>query len=202
MSDILLAGRISHPDGEWLVGNQLPDGHPGRVRPNDPRRLLFKVWLAGNSAKYARTPERKGWEPPLPAHEGRLEFVQVLTGRFACEKRDGVKVLENGDAVELVSDEYRCWFLPEGSRVASGTTICREMPEVPQELGSGTGYEYFAWVRPAAFLGSIEWYVPKSAEIRYKLTVVLEGELLLHRAGGDTVSLGPLEYAFAKKRRN
>lgn len=167
MANSVLQGTVTHPDGEWLVGNALPQGHPGWIEPNDPRGLYFKMWVAGVSPKYARTEDRKGWEPSLPAHGGRTEFVQVLEGRFACERKSGTAILEDGGAVTLAPDEYRCWFLPKGEPAARGVAICH--------WPNTRGFEYHRFrydLRTA--VGSC---APVGGEFRWKLVVVFSGAL-------------------------
>ena len=195
----LLMGKVTAPDGEWLVGNNLPVGHPGRIEPDDPRRLLFKVWTAGVSAsgKYDRTPTHPGWRPPLPAHDGRLEGVQVMTGKFACERADGTQILCPGESVGLTAYEPRCWFLPHGSAVATGVAICLETDAKPRAFGTGPGYIYTSFVdqKTWPFLNFRD--ALKNLIIRHRLIVVFSGKLVGFSGAG--ITLGPLEYLFNRK---
>ncbi|MBI3630715.1 MAG: hypothetical protein HY221_00010 [Candidatus Sungbacteria bacterium] len=200
-ANVLLAGKIENPDGEWLVGDALYQTHPGRIEPDDPRRLLFKVWTAGgDSPKYIRTPKYRGWRPPLPAHDGRMEKVQVFTGMLACEKNPDVHYLNPGGAIELGPEDCRCWFLSPGSMSASGVTICRRYgaAEGRNEFGEGPWYEYYSFIRPVAFPEWYQDYVPRS--VQKKLIVVFEGEIRTDDVdGGLMPELRELEYMFMKK---
>ncbi len=196
-AEILLPGKIENVDGEWLVGDAMPIGHPGRIERDDPRRLMLKVWIAGDSPKYIRTAEHKGWEPPLPAHDGRLEGVQVFTGKFSCQRQPEIYTLAGGRSIELGPYDYRCWFLPQGSLDATGVTICRQTVGKPEEFGAGVGYEYYPFIRPHAFPQWFEMYVPSHEKIQYKLVVVFEGQIQDPYA--SDVILNSMEYAFFPK---
>lgn len=190
---VILTGKVEAPDGEWLVGDAFPEGHPGRIQPDDPRRLLFKVWRAGNSEKYSRMEGRRGWEPPLPAHDGRVERVQVFTGRFACETGVGIGPIlyfESGGSVDLCSNDYRCWFLPPGSTGAAGIALCST-----PTFGENS-FEYHGHSRNLVLPGYLNKYVPENPHIRWMLVTVLEDEIVEENSG---VMLGPLEYAFFPK---
>lgn len=198
-TSVLLAGKIQCPDGEWLVGDGLSGWHPGRIEPDDPRRLLFKVWTAGgDSSKYIRTPEYKGWEPPLPAHDGRMEGVQVFAGKFGCEKANGAyHTLVPGDSVEVAPDDFRRWYLPRGSDSAFGITICRQVLGQPEGFGAGAGYEYYSFIRPLVFPEWYKDYVPIRSLIKRKLVVVFEGRIRTDDL--DAGMLYELEYMFMEK---
>lgn len=140
-------GHVEQENGQWLIGDQLPEGHPGHIDPKDPRGLMVKYWTACSndaSRKYLGV----GYTPPLPAHGERIEGVQVLWGWLCCEYgacilelgRGSGKVISN-DRIDLRPSERRRWFLGN-STFAWGVTICRQAEVLPEVFGAGAGYEY------------------------------------------------------------
>lgn len=140
-------GRVEQENGEWLIGDQLPLDHPGHVAANDPRGLMVKYWKSSPhdpSGKYCGS----GHTPSLPAHDGRVEGVQVLRGWFYCgckdstiELRDRTSVVPSRNTIELAPDEPRRWFLGSSPQ-AWGVTVCRRMTCLPWHFGAGAGYYY------------------------------------------------------------
>lgn len=141
------AGNVEKENGEWLIGDHLPEDHPGYVAEDDPRGLMVKYWTASQndeSGKYLGD----GHEPSLPAHGGRFEAVQVLFGWFWCDHNGNTFKLGRGsvpvigrDSVELGPNEKHRWFLGD-SAFGWGVTICRRVQALPEEFGAGVGYEY------------------------------------------------------------
>jgi len=140
-------GRIEKENGEWLIGDQMPQDHPGYVATDDPRGLMVKYWTANQNDRSKKYLGR-GHEVPLPAHGGRFEGVQVLFGWSWCQCGGVIFRLGRGprqetgeDHIDLDPNVERRWFLGD-SPCAWGVTICRHAKADPEEFGAGTGYEY------------------------------------------------------------
>lgn len=134
-----LSDQEYHNGGIWLIGQDLPDNHPGKV-DCDP---LYKTWVATES-KYGgeghiTDPAQSG----KPAHGGRLEYVQVMTGQFAVEVAGRIYPLSFPSATELPADVRRVWkYVDEVQPEARGITVCRTPTPETQVCGCGQGYTF------------------------------------------------------------
>lgn len=198
MAEGIFRGTVTHPDGEWLIGNgpgRFPEGYPGLMEAGDPRGLMLKRWSVDGkvSLKYLGS----GWTPPLPAHGGRTEFVQVILGRLACERAGDTEILSDGKSVELEPDEPRRWFLPDPNSTAAGITFCRHTTE---------GYEYhFLDVSRQGLQMAIDLLAAprRLKEWRHQLLMSFGWGVLLRNgrvSGASTLfTLGPKDFAFVSR---
>jgi hypothetical protein len=198
IQDGVWIGKVEAQDGEWLIGNKegnFPEGHPGLLLESDPRGLMFKVWTASlSSPKYIG----RGWEPPTPAHGGRLEMGQVFTGELWCEHGNSRSLLKSGSGIELPSNQPRRWFFPNSETYATGTTLCRHSHRSNGHLGSGEGYEYRSlFLNYENRIEDRSSLLSHDARHQFQLFVVFSGKLLLI-SEGEQFHLNPLEYAFIR----
>lgn len=137
-------GRTNFPQstsgGAWLIGDALPDGHPGRSTV-----LCYKSWSA-RPDKYA-----SGHYPPRTrASDTFWEYVQVVRGRLRCivTRDTGYALccdLHAGSWADVPPHFSRSWELPEGIHSARGVTILRKLDSEPDCYMDTKEYQIRFW---------------------------------------------------------
>lgn len=147
-----------HSGGAWLIGDQLPQEHPGRTD-----RVSYKSWVA-YPIKYApgKYPLRCRTE------QGHWEYVQVFRGVLDCiVVRDDITCRGSFNrfaAIDLPPEIARRWELPPTQRMASGITLLRRSGSLTGADAFESGYQFHVWTARSlplvvAALSSIEWRV-------------------------------------------
>lgn len=120
----MMTAEAYRAGGEWVIGDRLPDGHPGKSDGS----LLVKSWVA-LPEKYGA--DRYQWKHRADEH--MREEVWVLDGRLDClvmsgsgEQRTILEYPRRRLPVDLPPDAVRRWQLPAGYQEARGITVCRQ----------------------------------------------------------------------------
>lgn len=184
----LLAGSLAEAecsdDGRWLVGDLLPDGHPGKSTV-----VKYKSWVA-RPGKYA-----PGAYPfKNRTREGLWEHVLLMSGAFTLLKQepgsDRVQriPLTPGRSVEVAPDTLRSWELPTDCTEARGVTILWDGRGVRGQAALSSielGFRFESWTG-VPIKGPLQ---PAFGNFRLnvRLVEVFRGTLLCYSRGSTVV---------------
>lgn len=160
--------------GEWVIGDRLPDGHPGKTDGS----LLVKSWVALPD-KYSG--DRYPWKHR--ADERMWEQVWVLDGRLDClvvqgsgERRTVLEYPRRRLPAELPPDAIRRWRLPDGYQEARGIAVCHHKTR-------RAGFELQTWADDRSVAACGEPFGFSNWHVRY--VEVFQGRLRCQPYGGS-----------------